>query len=472
MYYFHESEHKDLDYALKSPISYSTMNDAIERCKLAGKRLKGWCRGLLEVETHLDQEFPAVQFLHRTLLDFLQTPEMTAFLKSKGPVQFSANLSIMKAYTAWSKSGLFMNARCPEDIDFDDDYRRTLASETRYSWVTTGLLSTANEIEQDTEQEHAPSQIQIAAFKHIDEFERTAVELEYQGHLKFLERPGRWAEDGKYAASLFRQNVFRHALVLYMSHRITNEPEFFSLHDMVHCIESWVQVDLTDPLYPRSERQLHKGVECILKFGQNPNKEPAPCDRSSSFLKTLMSRRNEADEEAYLVQLLMRMRLVSLLLKYGANPNVSLNANGWNLCRVMIAIPLKIESDWYDRDAYLRDLDSLFTYGADSEAKVLSGHGGLATPISAREWFFEEVQRPRLVDMDREIVGKVALRLLQRIKDESEADAAWMILKEALPRGIYERIKDSEAGSKRKRGEYEQQPGERTKKSTRGPLGW
>ncbi|KAH8763193.1 hypothetical protein F5883DRAFT_377791, partial [Diaporthe sp. PMI_573] len=104
IYHFHEREHADSDYALKLPILQPTEEAAEERCKVVGKRLKGWCKGLLEVQK---QDGLNVQFLHRTVRDFLQTPEMAAFLKAKAPVGFSANLSIMKAYTAWMKSRTF-----------------------------------------------------------------------------------------------------------------------------------------------------------------------------------------------------------------------------------------------------------------------------------------------------------------------------------------------------------------------------
>jgi hypothetical protein len=63
--------------------------------------------GLLEVDNDGDGELapvPRVQFLHRTVRDFLLTAEMTKYISSKLKAGFEAFTSICKAYVASIKS--------------------------------------------------------------------------------------------------------------------------------------------------------------------------------------------------------------------------------------------------------------------------------------------------------------------------------------------------------------------------------
>lgn len=459
IYYFHDREYADPNYALKLPILEVTEEAAEQRCKIIKKRLGGWCKGLLEVP---NQDHPEVQFLHRTVRDFLKTPEMAAFLKTKAPAHFSANLSIMKAYTAWMKSRIFYNK--PENPNHVyDEHPGNIPSqdEAPFHWMTTGLLSTIDE--DHDKQDPVSARIQMEAFRHLDEFERSVIEIENQGWMTFHDEYGK---DVKCAASLFREMVFRHDLVLYLSHRITKDPGYLQLCGMVRYIEAFMKAQRPDPFYA----ELHKALGRVLEFGEDPNKEADPGDRSSSLFATLILGLKKHPEKYYWEKQLVHMRLVSLFLKFGANPNASFNASISNPCRLMIAIPLEIEIDGYDGNTYLLELDSLFDHGADSEAKMeVQGQGLSNTAISAREWFFGAIQFP-LVDrnLNNEIIGQVALRLLRRIEDEAEADDAWKILNRALPCGIYERTQSVAAGSKRQRDMDHQEPGKRTKSCNKG----
>lgn len=457
IYYFHEREHADSDYALKLPILQPTEEAAEQRCKIMGKRLKGWCKGLLEVQK---QNGLDVQFLHRTVRDFLETPEMTAYLETKTPVHFSACLSIVKAYTAWLKSRTFYDK--PEIIDIYDPGFLPTEYETPFYWMTTGLLSAAHEVEDKRDQ--------IEAFRHIGEFERSAVELENQGHMTFESYKVEYAKDVKHAAGLFREYAFRHDMVHYLSYKITNEQRYLNLHDMNRLIETLPKFRRLDSY--KFCAALRLVVERVLEGGEDPNKEADPGDRSSSLFATLMlGCKNQGDRWG---KQLIDMGLVSLFMEYGAKPNASLNALGWNPCRVMLAIPLQAEFHTYNGDAYLRELDSLLHHGADSEAKLEAQDQGLSdTPTSAREWFFKEVQRQLASGwhLNNEIIGQVVLRLLPRIEDKAEVDTAWRILETTLPREVYWYIKGSVAGRKRKRDVDRQQLEEGAKSCTRNHLG-
>jgi len=98
--------------------------------------LKRSGRGLLEVsEGH-------VEFLHRTVMDYLRTREMSKYLNGKAPPQFNANLSLLKAFTAYIKCTKF-----PEFVD------RTDFAQYTYSGMMSALqeaLAHANLFEEDS----------------------------------------------------------------------------------------------------------------------------------------------------------------------------------------------------------------------------------------------------------------------------------------------------------------------------------
>ncbi|KAK7726871.1 hypothetical protein SLS63_007491 [Diaporthe eres] len=121
---------------------------------------------------------------------------MAAYLKAKAPVDFSANMAIMKAYTAWIKSRTFYDK--PEIVQYVNVYEQS-EYEAPFTWMVTRFLSAASGIEDM--QEHVSSQIQIEAFNHIDEFENSVIELEEEGQMTFEPCEDEHAEDNEYAAA-------------------------------------------------------------------------------------------------------------------------------------------------------------------------------------------------------------------------------------------------------------------------------
>lgn len=470
IYYFHERILTDADYALKLPTSPPDEDVAEERCKITEKRLRGWCKGLLEVQNHNGLD---VQFLHRTVRDFLQTPTMVAFLEAKAPANFSANLAIMKAYTAWIKSRTFFDK--PEKVQHTD-VPEFSEYEAPFIWMVIRFLSAASGIEDV--QRHVSSQIQMEAFKHIDEFEQSVIKLEEEGHITFEPCEDVCFEANKFAAGLFHEQLLVHNLVPYLTHKITEVSGYLKLHEIIR----YIGICTENRRLASCDDGLRNVTECVLKAGEDPNTEANLGDPSSSpFARLLFSVEHSTGGICWGDKIL-RMRLISLFLEFGADPKASVNARGWNPCRLMIAMPLRARSIEYDGDTYLLELDSLLDHGADSETKMQQQDREVHdTPVSAREWFFEELQRPSdrnlnnkiifQVNLNNKVIFQVALRLLRRIESETEAEAAWRSLEIARPHETYEHIKkaaaETAAGSKRKRDEERHQLDRRPKKCTR-----
>ncbi|KEZ43037.1 hypothetical protein SAPIO_CDS5114 [Scedosporium apiospermum] len=99
---FHDMEYDDPNYALCLPLRPLTEAELGQMIERISWRLKSRCRGLIEIH----ENSGAVTFLHRTVMDFLQTREMSDFLSAKGPPNFNADLCLVKAFTAAFKLGV------------------------------------------------------------------------------------------------------------------------------------------------------------------------------------------------------------------------------------------------------------------------------------------------------------------------------------------------------------------------------
>lgn len=99
IYDFHDQEHDDEDYWQKQPILSFSKQEYDEIRDRMVSHLNCRTRGLLEAQ------YFKVNFLHRTVKDYLLEQPLSGMLKTKLPKysgrKFNAELSILRAYTAW-----------------------------------------------------------------------------------------------------------------------------------------------------------------------------------------------------------------------------------------------------------------------------------------------------------------------------------------------------------------------------------
>ncbi|KAK0644033.1 hypothetical protein B0T16DRAFT_293275, partial [Cercophora newfieldiana] len=103
IYGFHDTEYEDDTYALKLPLQPIPKAQTTAKKQQITRRLSARCRGLLEITKHGSK----VEFLHRSVMDFLRTKDMLSFLSDKAPPTFNAHLSLIRAYTAHIKTTRF-----------------------------------------------------------------------------------------------------------------------------------------------------------------------------------------------------------------------------------------------------------------------------------------------------------------------------------------------------------------------------
>lgn len=136
IYAFHDLEYEDEDYALKIPMKPFNHTEKASFMRPVARRLNGRCRGLIEVNRG------RVEFLHRTVRDFLKTPAMADFLRQKSRDNFNPLLSIMRAYLAWIKKSVILAGSGPRSHRFDE-----LTVSLQFDEIVSASLQYASECE-------------------------------------------------------------------------------------------------------------------------------------------------------------------------------------------------------------------------------------------------------------------------------------------------------------------------------------
>lgn len=106
IYTFHDRGDANPSYATEEPLSPWTDKQLADEVRPCSMRLNSRCKGLLEVDA-----FDRVNFLHRTVRDFLQMEEMREILRVHAASGFDAPLSIFQAYICWIKHSAFASMR-------------------------------------------------------------------------------------------------------------------------------------------------------------------------------------------------------------------------------------------------------------------------------------------------------------------------------------------------------------------------
>ncbi|KAL2676736.1 hypothetical protein Neosp_010500 [[Neocosmospora] mangrovei] len=133
MFAFLDQEYDDENYALYPPVYQAWLDDEIflTASGSIARRINGRCKGLLEWQNY------KMVFLHRTVFDFLQTPEMVRFLQEKVRANFCSHLSLLRARIAWFKGTDFYQHHLgdeePDLLKGDPKFVQSLRELARYA---------------------------------------------------------------------------------------------------------------------------------------------------------------------------------------------------------------------------------------------------------------------------------------------------------------------------------------------------
>jgi hypothetical protein len=106
-YWFLDLDEEDTNFALDMEIQPLRTDEVQSRHAEMKSRLNGRCKGLLEVSADRELDLPfqyQVDFLHRTVRDFLLTKDMQELLADWTAARFDANLAICRTILAEVKS--------------------------------------------------------------------------------------------------------------------------------------------------------------------------------------------------------------------------------------------------------------------------------------------------------------------------------------------------------------------------------
>ncbi|KAM0417322.1 hypothetical protein ACHAPT_012703 [Fusarium lateritium] len=187
-YYMHEFECEDEDYAINMPVEAYTRERVESMLALCRRRINARCGGLLEIKDG------RVEFLHRTVRDFLLTPEMSDYLSEKTGADFMVNLSTLKGFVFLFKCWMQTTSWLP------------LADDQPF-W-SHGLEYANDAIRESKE----------ATFAHLDAVEDLYVNMSGYRDSDFLNvRPD----------FIFRYELLKAGVDRYVSEKLKEEPSFF-----------------------------------------------------------------------------------------------------------------------------------------------------------------------------------------------------------------------------------------------------
>jgi hypothetical protein len=105
--HFIDHEKNDPDYALKPEIGSILHSKFAATVDTKRRQLNARCKDLVEVTEDKEEPFffrYGVCFLHRTVMDFLRTPDMETLMTTRSGPDFKPNLTLCRAYLAQAKA--------------------------------------------------------------------------------------------------------------------------------------------------------------------------------------------------------------------------------------------------------------------------------------------------------------------------------------------------------------------------------
>ncbi|RFU82132.1 vegetative incompatibility het-e-1 [Trichoderma arundinaceum] len=255
IYSFLDEDYENQNFALHMPVKQMTFPDLQHRQEQLRRQLNGRCRGLLEICKISDEgEYTGhrVDFLHRTVGDFLRTKEMSDFLADKAGSYGGINTLVFKCFIPLIKS-------IPrEELDISEG--GSLSS----------MLGDAIHYAFKAELESGESRIEL-----LDDLHRTL-----KDHSKLTGEPIPWYK-GCYTASgavagyasyapcqTFLEFTIQNGLCLYVKNQLRRKGRTFdATQPLLHCAIAHL------PKYTIEEPDLTDMVRLLLNEKQIPASE-------------------------------------------------------------------------------------------------------------------------------------------------------------------------------------------------------
>ncbi|KAI1270402.1 hypothetical protein F5Y18DRAFT_12434 [Xylariaceae sp. FL1019] len=389
IYRHREYEEEDSEYAINRPINTALYNYpklVDESCR---RRINARCGGLLEVRTE------KVEFLHRTVRDFLLTREMHDYLHLEAGCNFRVNLSTLKSYVYDIHYRLVSSS-----IDMRP-VRRCVDTTDQWLWQD-GLAYANDALDEDEE----------GAMLLLD-----TVQYLYK-HTACLVDPSFVNICGTITlVSLFENDILQAGVDRYVAVKLRASGNFFASF-----LDSPLRIVMSSPMWHQGHINI---VKMLLETGSDPNalsrEQPQPWHMC--LAATLA---NNFDNEKLTAAL--KSRLFTHFLKYGARRDVFIHLDtGTRLPSThFLATLIRLDTSHILAREWLHALNDFFDHDNDLEQTKLQASealpllhdclGNLAkkTPEPSRIRFFAQVIQ-NLIHKWQSVVSDISMELEQLV---------------------------------------------------------
>ncbi|KAI8626215.1 hypothetical protein F5Y19DRAFT_229962 [Xylariaceae sp. FL1651] len=354
LYSYLEDEYSDQHYALKLKPRQGTIQPQeleLLHHKVA-RRLDGHCKGLLEVGCSY------VNFIHRTVADFLQTREMADYLIEKGLPTFNAKLAILRATLAFIK-----------------DTAKTIAERlaVRYA-VGDGLMEVHTQVKDaiwlaSQLEEESPALCDTVE-DILDDLELSLCKLNSKNPqliIPQIEQSGSGA-----AKAYFRANLIKSGVEGFLKKKIAQEPDYLCEFDgppLTICAHLETQEMMK--VRSRAYNKVNGTLKLLLEEGEDPNERytdtptcPGTIEWTPwAFYLSQVITATESIGYCCLPQ--MDDSTFLIYLEHGADPNArifrSIRAGASNFSTAWVdflLLSLSMKPGWMSENAYIRVLDA------------------------------------------------------------------------------------------------------------------
>lgn len=358
LYAFHEEEFENRDYAIDKKIG-ALSDEAIEqRHRVMTQRLNGWSKGLVEVRNR------EVHFLHRTVVDFLKTREMEAFIMDKLPPWSCASLSVLKAHLAWIKTSNFADSFPILHSAKPTTLKLRVEEALRWAFNIEVTLP-ASSPEQDT----------VGLL--LDDMEHSIVTLHDSVSVGFLDE-----KENQPVQKFFRKSVLLGHLAGYLSRKLLILPDYLQFLDKP-AISVLIDSQVREVRETPWTKSWSDTLRCLLAAGHDPNQKYReqenrnhPFTPWTKFLSTVIcwDELKKCPEQSDRFVSAIHSGLFSLFLGHGANPHALIFRSGQTFPVFsttwvdMLLMSFEISSKVVDQDVYLQELNAFLQHGAKIDA--------------------------------------------------------------------------------------------------------
>ena len=405
IYSFHDDEYEDQEYALKIPLKPLDGRGAASRKKQMSCRLNGRCRGLLEI----NRRSGCVEFLHRTVMDYLRTQDISTYLERKAPAWFNPHFSLLKAFTAYIKSTKFS--------EFVDRMGFATYTSSKLMSALREALAHAEHLEQTA-----------IVFELLEELERCIPVMHGNGQARL----NVWGNPSNPVCLFFREPAVEAGIHDYLRYILPKIPDYFA-----HFEESAMQRVSSSVLALHWAQRLRldeaENSQYLSQQGQGANK--SSCDAVKfqaetqeawvALLERAVPLNPTPDSDTSQLTWLLQSGSLPMMLREGADPNAKLyhqSSSGYTTAWMRFtAASVCIAPNSSHQNMFLRDLDSFIAAGADMRATVsypLRDHRE-SPQLSGLDAFFNHLSQ-KINDFGRlntYFLAEVAERLMSRGRD-------------------------------------------------------